>query len=260
MSTSIVESLKVQKRVVSALLMREIITRYGRHNVGFLWLFFEPMMFTLGVTAVWTLMGLSRHGIPVVAFAITGYCCVLLWRNTANRTVKAIEPNLSLMYHRNVKVLDIFLARILLEIVGATVAIVTLTCFFSFIGWMEWPDDIVFAVLGWLFLAWFAMALGLIFGSLSERSETFERIWHVVQYLMFPFSGAVYMVDWLPEKAQKAALWLPMVNCTEMVRHGYFGRSVTTHENVLYIVIINSILMLIGMFLTKDASYRVQPE
>ena len=27
--------------------MREIITRYGRNNIGFLWLFVEPLLLTL---------------------------------------------------------------------------------------------------------------------------------------------------------------------------------------------------------------------
>ena len=105
MQHTFLQSLKIQWRVIHALFMREIITRYGRHNIGFLWLFIEPMLFTIGVMGVWSVMKLNKSGIPIVAFAITGYSCVLLWRNTASRTIKAIEPNLSLMYHRNVKIL-----------------------------------------------------------------------------------------------------------------------------------------------------------
>ena len=52
-------SLDIQLRVLGALLMREIITRYGRDNLGFLWLFVEPMIFTLGITALWSAVGLA---------------------------------------------------------------------------------------------------------------------------------------------------------------------------------------------------------
>ena len=41
-STSLEElrdSWRIQRRVIWALVMREILTRYGRHNIGFLWLF-----------------------------------------------------------------------------------------------------------------------------------------------------------------------------------------------------------------------------
>ena len=40
---SLLQSWKIQRRVVWALTLREILTRYGRHNIGFLWLFAEPM-------------------------------------------------------------------------------------------------------------------------------------------------------------------------------------------------------------------------
>jgi ABC-type polysaccharide/polyol phosphate export permease len=51
--------MRYEIRVIGALLMREILTRYGRHNIGFMWLFVEPMMFTLGVLALWTSVGLQ---------------------------------------------------------------------------------------------------------------------------------------------------------------------------------------------------------
>lgn len=46
------ESLAIQRRVIGALLMREIITRYGRNNIGFLWLFVEPLLMTLLIRLV----------------------------------------------------------------------------------------------------------------------------------------------------------------------------------------------------------------
>ena len=32
----------IARRVIGALLLRELLTRYGRNNIGFLWLFVEP--------------------------------------------------------------------------------------------------------------------------------------------------------------------------------------------------------------------------
>lgn len=261
METSLRKSFATQRRVVGALLLREIITRYGRHNIGVLWLIVEPMLFTLGVSGLWYLAKMHTvSNIPIIAFAITGYSSVLLWRNAANRCSKAIEPNLSLMYHRNVKVIDLFVARVALEVLGTTASFTVLTVFFAFIGAMQWPQDIVPVLAGWLLLAWFALALGFIVGAVSERSETFERVWHVVTYLMFPLSGAVFMVHWLPRAAQEAVLWLPMVHGVEMIRHGYFGNIVPTYENPAYFAVANLALTLIGLALVRESGRRVQPE
>jgi capsular polysaccharide transport system permease protein len=252
---------RIQTRVISALMMREVITRYGRHNVGFLWLFIEPMLFTLGVTTLWTLIK-ATHGtsLPITAFAVTGYSSILLWRNCSNRVVKAIEANSSLMYHRNVRVFDIFMARLFLEIAGATISMVTLTIAFASIGWMNYPEDIITVAMGWFLLSWFSIALSLIVGAASERSEFVERVWHICTYLLFPASGAGFMVDWLPKGAQDIVLLMPMVHGTEMIRHGYFGSAVRTYEDPVYFVIINSIMLLMGLALVRETGRRVEPE
>jgi capsular polysaccharide transport system permease protein len=260
-ATPFLQSLGIQRRVVFALLMREILTRYGRHNIGFMWIFVEPMMFTLGVTAVWSL-GHMTHGsnLPIAAFAITGYSSLLVWRNAANRCAKAIEPNMALLYHRNVKILDVFLARLILEIAGATASLTALMLVFMAVGMIKAPADILTMTIGWVLQCWYATSIGLIVGALSERSEVVDRVWHTITYLMFPFSGAVFLVDWLPRSAQDIILWLPMVHGAEMIRHGYFGNSIVTHENPIYFAIANLILFFIGLSLVRDASRRVEPE
>ena len=135
---SLMRSWSIQRRVIGALLMREVLTRYGRHNIGFLWLFMEPMLFTLGITALWTLSG-AHHGssLPIVAFALTGYSSVLLWRNMPSRCIAAIEPNLSLLYHRHIKIIDIYCSRLALEGAGATISFVVLGLLFISIGWLS---------------------------------------------------------------------------------------------------------------------------
>ncbi len=42
----------------------------------------------------------------------------------------AIESNLNLLFHRNVKVIDVFLTRCMLEIAGATGSFAILAAFF----------------------------------------------------------------------------------------------------------------------------------
>lgn len=235
--TTIGKSASVQWRVIYALLMREILTRYGRHNIGFLWLFVEPMLFTTGVTILWTLSK-SIHGssLPIVAFALTGYSSVLLWRNMPARCIGAVEPNLALMYHRNVRVIDVFLARVLLEAGGATISFIVLSLFYIYIGWLEPPDDVLTVVQGWLLLAWFGASLAMLLGAVAEKSELVERLWHPASYIMFPLSGAAFMVDALPPAAQRYALYVPMVNGVEIVREGYFGDQIRTHYDLPYLL------------------------
>lgn len=259
--SSLAASWAIQRRVIGALLMREVLTRYGRHNIGFLWLFVEPMLFTLGVTALWTLADMS-HGsnIPIVAFALTGYSSVLLWRNMPSHCIGAITPNLALMYHRHVKVVDIFAARLILEGAGATISFVVLGLFFWTIGWLKPPEDIGKVLVAWFMIAWFGISLAMFIGALSEQSEAIEKLWHPASYLLFPLSGAAFMVDALPTTAQQLILFLPMVNGVELLREGYFGSASRAHYDLGYMIISCSILSLLGLAKVREIGRTVMPE
>jgi ABC-type polysaccharide/polyol phosphate export permease len=259
-TSALARAWQIQRRVIGALLMREVLTRYGRHNVGFLWLFLEPMMFTLGVAALWTFSGMhQRSSIPIVAFAITGYSAVLLWRNMPNRCVKAIEPNLALMYHQNVKVIDIYLSRVILEAAGSTLSFLILIFCFTFAGLMQPPEDVFKVIGGWLLLAWFGLALAILVGTASELSELVEKLWHPTTYLLFPLSGSAFLTDALPQRMQDVVLALPMVHGVELLREGYFGSSFRAHYDLQYMVIVCSLMTIFGLSNVRRIGKEVSP-
>ncbi|MET3761224.1 ABC transporter permease [Sphingomonas sp. UYEF23] len=259
--TSFRSSLAVQRRVLGALLLREILTRYGRHNIGFLWLFVEPMLFTLGVTALWSIANVS-HGIdlPVAAFALTGYSAVLLWRNMPSRCIGGVKPNLSLLYHRQVRVLDVLLARLILEGAGATISFAILSLIFVTVGLIQPPEDLLQVIGGWAVLTWFGMSLALLLSAWAEQSELVDKLWHPASYLFFPLSGAAYLVDILPKAAQNVVLYLPMVHCTEYIRDGYFGSKFHAHYDMSYPIIVSACLTLLALAQLRKVSREVIPE
>jgi len=257
--SSLLSSFSIQRRVLYALLMREVITRFGRENLGALWLLAEPMIFTLGVATIWSAAGL-RHGsaIPIVAFAVTGYSSVLMWRNAASRSAMAIQQNKGLLYHRNVQVIDVLLTRSAIEIGGATGSFLVLSILFTSIGWMTPPVDLAQVLCAWIMLAWFGTSLALLIGAATAFSEIVERLWQPAAYLLFPLSGAAFMVDWMPQNLQKYILLLPMVHGVEYLRQGFFGNVVRTHYDMGYMAVCCLVLSLAGLYLQREAFRRVE--
>lgn len=261
MASQLARSLLIQVRVVFALVLREVLTRYGRHNIGFLWLFFEPMMFTLGVTAMWNAtMAVHTTDLPITAFAVTGYSTVLLWRNMPSRCIDSVKVNLPLMYHRNVRVIDIFLSRLVLEAAGATISYGLLIIFFWYVGLMELPEDLLKVLGAWFLLGWFGASLAILLGSLSERTELVERIWHPLAYLIFPISGAAFLVDSLPHSFQRVVLYVPMVHGMELMREGYFGSSIHAHYDIGYLAAVCLVLTFLGLSQARRVSKFIVPE
>lgn len=257
---SLFQCLVIQWRVLHALMLRELITRFGRENIGVLWLVGEPMIFTLGVATLWSAAGLAHGGtgIPIVAFSVTGYSSVLMWRNSASQCSAGIESNKSLLFHRSVLVIDVLLTRIALEITGATMSFIVLSSVFIYIGVMHPPVDLLLVLEGWLMLAWFGASLALLIGGGTAFSHLVHRIWQPAAYLLFPMSGAAFMVEWMPTKLQSVVLLLPMVHGVEMIRQGYFGNVVRTHYDLGYMAICCLVLSLAGLYVVREASRRIE--
>mgnify|MGYP000984111391 FL=1 len=259
--TSFWESLIIQKRVIGALLMREIITRYGRNNIGFLWLFVEPLLMTLIMVLMWKFFKVNNIStLNIVAFTITGYPMMMMWRNASNRAIGSISANMSLLYHRNVRVLDTIFARMLLEIAGATIAQIAIMSVLIAVRWIEMPADIFYMLLAWLLMAMFAIGLGLIICSVAFHFEPFGKVWGTISFVMMPLSGVFFFVHNLPQQLQHYVLMLPMVHGTEMFRTGYFGNSVTTYGNPWFILLCNLVLLLLGLAMVTKFSKGVEPQ
>jgi capsular polysaccharide transport system permease protein len=259
-STPLSECFAIQLRVVRALFLRELITRFGRDNLGVLWLVGEPMLFTLGVTTLWSIAGLAHAGtgIPIVAFAITGYSSVLMWRNSAAHCTHAIEANRQLLFHRAVQAIDVCVARIALEVIGATGSFMFLAIFFTYLGAMPPPDNMGLVIGGWLMLAWFGASLALLVGAGCVFSDLVERLWQPISYILFPMSGAAFMVEWMPKKLQEFVLYLPMVHGVELLRQGYFGNTVKTHYSMPYMAGCCLVMTLCAVYLVRKAGHRIE--
>ena len=42
--------------ILGALMMRELSSRFGRRNIGFLWIMAEPALFCIGIIVLWSIM------------------------------------------------------------------------------------------------------------------------------------------------------------------------------------------------------------
>lgn len=264
-------SFKVQLRVVGALILREVLTRYGRKNIGFLWLFVEPMLFTLGIVVIRNIiMGNSALNLTnnqqffgsmsFAGFLMTGYSGFILFRNICNRIGSTSSGNKGLLYHRNIRILDLIFSRFILELAAVSASLIALTLAFHEFGLMSLPENILNVIVAWLLLAWFCFGFGLIVGYLMEASSFFDRIWPIILIVSLPFSGVIFMLSWLPANAQEFLSWFPLVNALEFLRESYFGPSIKAMYSISYLVSINLVLTFVGLTLSRKIRRVLESE
>ena len=193
------ESWAQQTRVIHALIIRELITRFGRENIGFLWIMAEPLLFAGLVGALWYFSkGPTEHGVGVIAFVATGYIPITLFRHCVARSVAVFTANQSLLYHRQIKIVDFILARFVIEFIGGMMAYLFMAVVLVIFNEFPIPANLGLLIAGWMLYALFCFALCLVIAPLSEMSETMEKFVPVTTYIMIPFSGLFYMVSWVP--------------------------------------------------------------
>ena len=251
------QQLRIQRRVIWALTMRETVTRFGREGLGAIWLVAEPAMFIVGVMLIFSHIE-SVATYSVAEYLAVSYPTLLFWRNGTNRVTKALEINRSLLHHQPIRPIDIIYSRILLEFSGAAGSFFILYLVFIQLGICTWPADVLTMAIGYLLVIWFSFAFVLIMAALAELSETIERISHIILYLMLPFSGVFIPLYAIPTEFREMLLYFPLVDVVEYFHYGYYGNRMPTYYNIGYSIIMILAMTLFGYSLTKIAVRRVQ--
>lgn len=248
-------------RIIKALMLREIVTRFGREGLGFLWLIGEPLIFCFGVLIMWSLLKPAyEHGVRLGPFVMTGYMCLLLLRHQASYAIGAMQANTGLLYHRKVSVLAIFYTRMILEFLGGTAAFAVVYVALICIGEVTLPKDLGIMLAGWFIMGGISSGFAMLLAGLSLRSEVAERLVPLISYCLIPLSGAFFMVDWIPAKYREPYLLLPFPHGIEMVRAGVFGEFVPTHFHAWYAVFWVGVLNFFALIFLADARDRVDVE
>ncbi|CAN5254385.1 ABC transporter permease [soil metagenome] len=242
----------VQIRVVHALMIRELSTRFGRQNIGFLWIMVEPLLFAGMVALIWRLSkGPEEHGVSIIAFVVTGYIPITLFRHGISRSVAVFTANGALLYHRQIKLVDFILVRFVIEVLGGMMAYVFIGAILILFDEFPVPSNIGLLIGGWMIYALFSFSLCLIIAPLSEMSEVVEKFVPVLTYIMIPFSGLFFMVSWLTPEVRDYILMSPFVNAMEMMREGIWGNKLTAHYNAWYPIACSMVAILIGLPLCR---------
>lgn len=253
------EGARVQARVIGALMMRELHTRFGRRNLGYLWLFIEPLLLGLVMTLLHSAAGggTLKGGLPVFEFFAVGFAMLFTFRTVVGRAAGAIQANLGLLYHRQVTPLDFFYARLLLEAAAGAFVVAVLVGGSVVAGGGTWPADPLRMAAAFGLLLWLAHGLSLLVAGAKGEWELADRVVQPFLLLQMPLSGAFFLVDWLPPETREWLLWNPVLHCFELLRDGQFGDRAPTTYDLGYVAAWALGLHLLGLAAINVARRRI---
>lgn len=254
-------ALDAQLHVIGALILRELHTRYGRDNIGFLWVLAEPMLFAGVIASLHVGSGShAEYGMDPAPFWIVGYGSFIMFRSIVLRGESTIESNRTLLYHRNVTILDMLLARALLEAAGTSLAIFILLSGTACLGIGTLPQRPIFTLAGLFLLWWFSFGLSMLVCTGAEAQPLVGRLIHPLVYFMLPLSSAFFLIEWIPDPYRTWISWFPLATAIGLIREGQFQVYNSQYLHVFYTVVCCLILTLLGLASVSAVRNRLHLE
>ncbi len=249
----------IQMQVAHALVMRETRTRFGAHQVGYLWALLEPLLWVATFYALFTLADRSPpSGMTVASFLVTGLVPYQLFREVTTRVVVAVEANRGLLFYPQVRPLDLVLARVVLETATwASVFAILMSAEALYVGALR-IDSLLMVLSGFALCAWLGGALGMILGALSLYMRAVEKLSSALIRPLFWLSGVFYTANDVPPSFLAIIRHNPVLHCVELVRDGWFTQYSSLHVQPTYPVAVGLVLLLLGLAFERASRVRIE--
>ena len=217
-------SWQITKAVIFALVLREFQTRFGERRMGAFWVLFEPIAHITIMMLIFTFIRMRTiPGMDFPVWLLTGMVPFFLMRNIALKLMDAVEANRALFAYPNIKILDTYAARIIVEFtISACVYAILIFALGFWFGFdvsvaypLRWIGSLVIGIL-------FAVGLGIclsVIGQAMPNSKSFIRLLFMPLYLI---SGVIFPLWMIPNHLLPWVLWNPFAHIIDNIRSSVF--------------------------------------
>lgn len=234
-------------RVQAALVIREMITRYGRSWIGYAWAVIEPLGVVLILSiAISQIVPIPALGSSFVLFYATGYIPFHFFLEAAQSTGTAVQLNRALMQLPMVTPLDTVLARFFLSCL--TLMIVAAMLFSGLLWVVEEPVDLRFEglALGLGAGAILGLGVGTTNAFLFEVFPSWRQLWGIISRPLFIISGVFFVYEGLPRPLAEPLWYNPILHVVGQTRSAIYPFYDAAYVQIGYPIALGLGLFLLG--------------
>ncbi len=251
-------SFKIMRAVIFALMLREMKTRFGSYRLGYFWALAEPgIHVAIFVIMFGVIMGRTMPGVDYTLFVITGIIPWLMFSNMLSRGMTAVSANTGLFSYRQVKPMDSFVARMILE---GLIHVATYLLFLVIMYWLGTRVSIedplgVIAALGLLFFFSFGLALTLCV--VVTQFPEVQKFVPIVTRPLYFISGIFFSINHVPPQYRPLLMWNPVLQSNELARSAFFHNYQAADGDWEYLTLCAVVVTIFGMALYRQNSERL---
>lgn len=217
-----------------ALFLREAVFRLSANRTAWLWLLVEPIFHIAFIMLFFELVRMQTiPGADPAMFVMIGLLGFFMARNTALRSMEAINANAALFAYRQVKPVDTVLVRAALEgFINLVVALIIVGCA-GLLGIDLTLNDPLDAIMAFTGLWLSGLGLGLM---LAVANQLLPELANVVKLLFLPLyfiSGVMFPALIVPQPYREWLFVNPLLHGIETLRGGFFPHYYVVPETSL---------------------------
>lgn len=218
---------QVMTASVSCLVIRDIQKKFISsqrtiRSMGFLWIFFQPMLHVALWVIIRAVMGIKGSGgLPMPIFILLGAIPFLLTLTIISQSTTRILAERGLYMFRQIKPVDVVIALVVSEFMIIMVTYVLMLAILWWFGihWQLCRPLLFFEALFCFFL--FLMGATMIFSVLGFFFVLVRRLIIVVTRMLYIFSGVFFPASLIPEAARPIFMANPLFQFIEISRESF---------------------------------------
>jgi capsular polysaccharide transport system permease protein len=247
-------------RVVTALVIREMGTKFGRSVGGYAWAIAEPLGGILLLAIAFSLaLRTPPLGTSFMLFYATGIVPYYMFNTMAKGVAGAISTNRGLLNYPVVSVLDAVFAKFVLNFL--TIFIVAVVLMVGIVLGLDLHVnlDLAALLLAFALSALIGLGVGAMNCVLFGFFPTWKNIWGVLTRPLFILSGIFYIFESVPKAFQGVLWWNPIVHVIAVMRQGVYGHYDPTFVSYPYVIGVSLGLFVTGAWLMRrHASFLIE--
>jgi capsular polysaccharide transport system permease protein len=248
---SLHKSFTQQWRVMYALILRNIRTRFFGHGLGYLIAVAWPIVHSVVVISVFVISGrVAPFGESAILFVATGAIPFMIFSYLSRFMMLSTLSARPLLAFPEVKVLDILLSSALLEILTSLLVVIIMVIIAMIIDVDFWPREPLDAFFAICVSVLMGFGFGLFNGVIALAFPMWATIYVLFIIVFWVSSGVLFVTSTLPEPLRLAASYHPTLLIVEWMRSAYYdgyGNQILDRGYVLKFALV----MVFGGFLLE---------
>lgn len=239
-------------RTITALVLREMVTTYGRSPGGYVWAILEPVagiallsvIFSAGFRA-------PALGISFPLFYATGMLPFSMYSDISGKISLSILFSKPLLAYPAVTYLDAILARFIVNLLTQLlVAYLVLFGIMTFFDTQIVPNYPVI-IMAFTLAAVLALGIGTLNCFLFVRFPLWQRTWSILMRPMFIISCIFFVFETIPQPYRDYLWYNPLVHIVGLMRHGFYANYDAPYVSLTYVLGLSMLCMMSGLLLLR---------